>query len=181
MAKIQGSVPITGFVAPTDSQDTYPSHSEEWGRGGYRTVDTIADRENISPQRQKEGMLVNVLQNNTIYKLVNGVWIEFDGGGGGATGEVIIKSSSSMELAPFSKTILFECVEDSTIKLPDPVLCYNNDTSLRININRIDNTKFKLIILPFLDEMVLYENEFELYSKEIINLITDGVNWHLGA
>jgi len=75
---ISGSVPVTGFVAPTDSVDTYPSHSEEYGKGGYRSVDTVTDRDAIPAARRKAGMVVKVLANKMEYilgaGLGNGDW-----------------------------------------------------------------------------------------------------------
>ena len=61
MASIPGSVPITGFIAPTDSTDTYPVQDEQYGKGGYRTVGDLTARDNIPAPRRVEGMLVKVL------------------------------------------------------------------------------------------------------------------------
>lgn len=88
MARIPGSVPVTGFVAPTSDSDTYASHSEEWGRGGYRSVYSITDRNDIPYQRRLEGMLVHVKKNGNTYRLDGGVqninWeIRQEGGGEG--------------------------------------------------------------------------------------------------
>lgn len=70
MATIPGSVSVSGFVAPTDSTDTFPSHSEEWGRGGYRTVASISERNAISTARRKKGMKVFVDDSDKItYRL----------------------------------------------------------------------------------------------------------------
>ena len=73
MPEIPGSVSVTGFVAPTDSADTYPSHSEEYGKGGYRSVDTLTDRDAIPAARRKAGMAVKVLANKMEYILGAGL------------------------------------------------------------------------------------------------------------
>ena len=73
MPEIPGSVSVTGFVAPTDSADTYPSHSEEYGKGGYRSVDTLTDRDAIPAARRKAGMVVKVLSNKMEYILGAGL------------------------------------------------------------------------------------------------------------
>lgn len=73
MPAISGSVPVTGFVAPTDSADTFPSHTEEWGRGGYRTVADLTERNGIPNGRRKEGMKVFVVSNGTEYTLGSGL------------------------------------------------------------------------------------------------------------
>lgn len=73
MSLIEGSVPVTGFIAPTESGDTHPTHSEEYGRGGYRSVDSIMDRDAIPNARRTEGMLVYVKQPiDKTYKLKGG-------------------------------------------------------------------------------------------------------------
>lgn len=64
---------MTGFVAPTDDADTFPSHTEEWGRGGYRTVSDTTERNAIPAGRRKEGMRVYVISNSTEYTLGSGL------------------------------------------------------------------------------------------------------------
>jgi hypothetical protein len=80
MPAISGSVPVTGFVAPTDSADTYAAHTEEWGRGGYRTVADVTERNNIPSGRRKSGMIVQVLSPRKFYELGSGLldadWFE---------------------------------------------------------------------------------------------------------
>jgi hypothetical protein len=87
MAAIPGSVPITGFVAPTDSLDTFASHDEAYGRGGYRTVSNLTESDAIYADRRKVGMLVNVA--GTMYQLgaglTNNDWAEVTLGGGSST------------------------------------------------------------------------------------------------
>jgi len=73
MSKIKGSVNVTGPIAPVDTTDVYPTHNSEYGKGGYREVDTILQRDAITPERRKMGMLVNVAEEDTIYKLVGGI------------------------------------------------------------------------------------------------------------
>ena len=82
MSKIPGSIPITGFIAPTDSDDKYPTHLDIYGKGGYRTVFDIASLNSISFDRRVEGMLVYVISNAKIYQLTGPIaennWIEFN-------------------------------------------------------------------------------------------------------
>jgi len=78
---ILGSVPVTGFVAPTDPHDLYPSHDSYYGKGGYREVVDLVDRDSIPAQRRSIGMLVYVQASDQIYKLSNGItnadWVIF--------------------------------------------------------------------------------------------------------
>jgi len=80
MPAISGSVPVTGFVAPTDSADTYAAHTEEWGRGGFRTVADVTERNAIPSGRRKSGMIVQVLSPRKFYELGAGLldadWFE---------------------------------------------------------------------------------------------------------
>lgn len=69
MAKIPGSVKVGGFIAPTDSADTYPTHDSRYGIGGYREVDVLTDLDSIPQQRRRAGMLVYVAETNSHFKL----------------------------------------------------------------------------------------------------------------
>jgi len=66
---IKGTVPMTGTIAPTDVLDVYPVTDEQWNLGGYRTVNTIVERDAISLERQKIGMIVYVLEDEHWYQL----------------------------------------------------------------------------------------------------------------
>lgn len=73
MANIPGSVPVTGFIAPANITDTYASHSEEFGLGGYRSVADLTALDAITTERRKEGMKVFVLSENIEYQLLGGI------------------------------------------------------------------------------------------------------------
>ena len=84
MEKLKG-FNISGTVVPFTSEDTYATHDEEYGRGGYRTVNTISEMNAIPSDRRKEGMLVNVIGGDK-YELKNGIFVKVDfGSGGGAS------------------------------------------------------------------------------------------------
>lgn len=80
MADIPGSVTLTGFIAPTDTADTYATHDDEYGRGGHRSVADLSARDAIPTLRRKEGMQVFVLSEGIAYRLFGGVsnsdWVE---------------------------------------------------------------------------------------------------------
>ena len=61
MAKYEGSVPYTGFIAPADDTDTFNVTDERFNKGGYRSVINQVERLAITPERRKEGMLVKQL------------------------------------------------------------------------------------------------------------------------
>lgn len=70
MAQIPGTTIINAYIAPRDNRSKKFTHTEEWNRGGYRTVATVADRDALlATQRWAPGMLVNVLETGSVYRL----------------------------------------------------------------------------------------------------------------
>lgn len=61
MTLIPGGVQVTDFIKPTDDQDQYPTHKDEYGQGGYRSVNNLTERNNIPMPRRKAGMRVFVI------------------------------------------------------------------------------------------------------------------------
>jgi hypothetical protein len=116
MTAIPGSVRFTGFVAPSDSTDTYAVHDEVYGRGGFRTVADNTARDAITTDRRKLGMLVRVLDdglgNERFYTLrANLTDWELDNIGGDWSGAYSTSlSSGSVDLIDEQE---FTIVEDS--------------------------------------------------------------------
>ena len=73
MALIPGSVSITGFIATTDSTDTYPVTNPLYGLGGLRSVPDMLSLSAITTQRRELGMIVFVTGNTTYYTLQTGL------------------------------------------------------------------------------------------------------------
>lgn len=67
---IFGSVQITGFIAPTYSGDTYPTHDAFYGRDGLRNVDVESDLNSITQLRRRAGMIVGVSGGTKHYRLL---------------------------------------------------------------------------------------------------------------
>ena len=86
MSKISGGVRIGGFVSPSDSLDTYPTHKSEYGFGGHREVIDLTSRDAITNDRRSEGMTVWVISENKEYRLIGGIansnWQEVTTGSG---------------------------------------------------------------------------------------------------
>ena len=55
MAQIPGSIPVTGFIGPTDSNDTYAVTDALYGIDGLRSVTGSTQRNLISIERRREG------------------------------------------------------------------------------------------------------------------------------
>ncbi len=91
MAAIPGSVAVTGFIAPTDSTDTFPAIDPVWGIDGYRSVADHTERNAIPDERRRYGMLVFTQNDGKTWLLEIGPWAGDDtdwtedtGGGGGS-------------------------------------------------------------------------------------------------
>lgn len=104
MADIKGTNLASGIV-PFTTDDTYPTHYAEYGKGGWREVATTADRDAISDKRKSEGMVVYVQENKKNYQLqADGTWKELATGGSSGGGPVLVdgvtlQENSSGEIA----------------------------------------------------------------------------------
>lgn len=85
---ISGTVPVTSKIAPTDALDEYPTHDEQYGLGGYRSVASTTERDAITDDRRNEGMLVYCRDSGIRYRLgaglTNADWTPDSSGGGGS-------------------------------------------------------------------------------------------------
>ncbi len=70
MTKNKGVI-VSGFIRPTSELDTYPTHVDTYGMGGYRCVPTLDVRDSISIDRRKLGMCVYVLSESKLYILID--------------------------------------------------------------------------------------------------------------
>lgn len=68
MTNISGTNLAAGIV-PFTTDDKYPTHFAEYGKGGWRSVATILDRDTIPVQRRETGMVVFVQADTTPYRL----------------------------------------------------------------------------------------------------------------
>lgn len=99
------------------------------------------------------------------------------------TREFVLKSGISLSLSAISQTVLIDAtLGDIDVTLPDPALCYDANRSRSIAIHKTDSTVNVVNILPFSTELVVFEASQVLsYKAEILNFITDGIDWYLGA
>lgn len=77
MAEILGTQLVAGIV-PFTTEDQYPTHFAKYGKGGLRTVETIAERDAIPEQRKDIGMIVFVKENKKTYRLMPEGWVELE-------------------------------------------------------------------------------------------------------
>lgn len=76
MAELKGTNVAAGIV-PFTSEDKYATHDAQYGKGGFRSVATIAERDAISAERKTEGMIVRVTANGLNYEWKNNAWVEW--------------------------------------------------------------------------------------------------------
>lgn len=100
MAKIEGGVPIAGFVSPTDESDTYAVTDEKYQRGGYRSVDNYTEMQNIPEDRRSIGMLVFVREEKKVYRLEENGFVIPPGGGEGGGDSVFAYESPTEPTDP---------------------------------------------------------------------------------
>lgn len=74
MAELQGTVVTSPLVPGGDSSNTYPTHDAIYGKGGWRSVKTIAERDAITEKRKTTGMIVWVEEDKKEYTWLDGKW-----------------------------------------------------------------------------------------------------------
>lgn len=98
MSKIPGTNVASGIV-PFTTDDEFPTHYSEYGKGGWREVSTIAERDSITSQRRKIGMAVYVSETDKVYILKNGTsneyWVPMNTSGGGSSTFVHVQGNAS--------------------------------------------------------------------------------------
>lgn len=65
---------VAAKVVPFTDADTYATHEDTYGAGGWRAVSTFTDIAQIPVPRIKEGMAVFVLDERSLYVRVSGIW-----------------------------------------------------------------------------------------------------------
>ena len=80
MANLSGTN-VAAIVVPFTTEDSYATHEDTYGRGGFRSVATLAERNAISTDRRKNGMFVYVVETDAIYKLLDNSWVEYESSG----------------------------------------------------------------------------------------------------
>ncbi len=80
---LNAQVKVLGKIEPNGPTDTYPTHVDSLGRGGFVAVKTWQERNSIPLQRRKAGMMVSVKSTtvDSLYRLdiglTNADWIPY--------------------------------------------------------------------------------------------------------
>jgi hypothetical protein len=71
MGVIQGGINLGAPILPATTDDVFPTHDANYGKGGYHTAATAAERNTIKPARRSIGMAVRTLDDNVVWILTN--------------------------------------------------------------------------------------------------------------
>jgi len=66
-----GSIPLTGAIGVGNSADTFGTHYDYLGVGGFRSVADSTEMQGIPALRRRKGMLVYKVDSNVIYKYMS--------------------------------------------------------------------------------------------------------------
>ena len=78
MSELKGTV-VASPIVPYSSEDTFATHYAKYGKGGFMSVPTIADRDAIPEARREEGMFVFVINDPSgisSYQYLGGQWVK---------------------------------------------------------------------------------------------------------
>ena len=95
MAKIEGTVALTGTVTVGDTNDTYAIAWMNQIRGGIHSAADTSARDAIPQDRLQEGMLCFLEDTKTYSQYVNGAWADFEMGGAAEGGIANLKAVES--------------------------------------------------------------------------------------
>ena len=154
MAELKGTNVAAGIV-PFTSDDKYATHDAEYGKGGFRSVSTIANRDAIPVERKTEGMIVRVTANGLNYEWKNNAWVEWL-----PKGNIVVDGSlSTTSLNPVQNKVVTakinEVVEDLGNLQTDVNQNHNDITDLGtgiqlvkddVNLNKSDIQELKTTV-----------------------------------
>lgn len=69
MANLAGTN-VASAIKPFTDSDTFATHEAQYGKGGHRSVATLAERNAIHKERREVGMLVYVAEDEKTYQLI---------------------------------------------------------------------------------------------------------------
>ena len=88
MATYPGSVPVGGYIAPTDTSDTFAVTDSRFARGGHHEVADSTERDTIPTDRRRDGMTCYTQDDRKTWQLqggiLNGDWVDISGHGAGS-------------------------------------------------------------------------------------------------
>lgn len=76
MANLKGTN-VAALIVPFTDQDTYATHDAKYGKGGFRSVQTVTERDAIPNERKDIGMIVHISSTNINYIWTGTTWSEW--------------------------------------------------------------------------------------------------------
>lgn len=76
MAYLKGTN-VAALIVPFTDQDTYATHDAKYGKGGFRSVQTVTERNAIPNERKDIGMIVHISSTNINYIWTGTTWNEW--------------------------------------------------------------------------------------------------------
>lgn len=194
MAEIKGTN-VASKIVPYATSDNYATHDEEYGRGGYRTVNTVAEMNAIPADRRKEGMLVYV-KNDKYYRLNSSNTFEDAGIGSSGGGNIYIVDTDRLnfELISDGKTVTVnELMEvgvilkrwrSSVIPVYSPTTVDSNGYIGVLNINLVNGDNI-VFTIPYNETINLYSLNLSMAKWSVLDLSAggggSGLDWDTGS
>ena len=93
----------------------------------------------------------------------------------------VISTSTSITLGEYNQSVLVDATSGTVnITMPNPANCFSDSSSYKFGITKIDATANAVNILPYAGETIAGSaGEFLDLQSEVLNFITNGVNWYL--
>lgn len=109
MTELKGTN-IASTILPFTTEDKYASHDSKYGKGGWREVATVAERDEISVDRRTSGMAVYVTSEAKLYILNDDLttWTAFK--------QESLSAGDGIEITPDNKIVntrSFACLDIS--------------------------------------------------------------------
>lgn len=135
MANLAGTN-LAAPVVPFTTEDIYATHEAKYGKGGWRTVATIAERNAITSNRKEAGMAVFVLADKKIYILQEDLtWKELVADPSGFKTQVITEfPTENID----TKTLYFKASDDPKENNIYNEFLYINNTWEQVGSTAID-------------------------------------------
>ena len=131
MAKINGTN-VAAKIVPFTTEDQFATHEAQYGKGGWREVATIAERDAITTDRREAGMAVYVLETNGVYILDEDLttWTELETGGGSVEDvEIYGKSVVENKIADLSVVEQLNTIPAASEDLAGRIVQYTGITN----------------------------------------------------
>lgn len=114
MAELKGTQ-VAAIVVPFTDADKYATHDAEYGKGGFRSVETIALRNAIPTERKTKGMVVRVNETGLHYYWNGSAWTEWL-----PKGTMLVDAMFDLySTNPLQNKVITTCINEYAAKFDD--------------------------------------------------------------